>query len=190
VISRLTSVLLRLRQREDSEHEQAIIRMVIAALVLVYMGVLHAFGGELNRQVVAILLAGEFVGWIILAWIIAKPGLSHVRRWMGMINDYLAIGLLLGMMGEITSPLYVLMLWVTIGNGLRFGTAYLLSATAITLVAFGWAAVACLPQRRSRGWPGRDPGVPDPADAQPAQRARRGRTRQCGQIPLPGQHEP
>ena len=137
--SRLTSVFQRLRQREDSEHEQAIIRMVIAALVLAYMGVLHAFGGELNRQVVAILLAGEFVGWIILAWIIAKPGISHVRRWMGMINDYLAIGLLLGMMGEITSPLYVLMLWVTIGNGLRFGTAYLLSATAITLVAFAWA---------------------------------------------------
>ena len=131
--------LQRFRQRPDSEHEQAIIRLVIAALVLIYMGVLHLFGGELHQEVVGILLMGEFVGLLIVGWIAFKPGVSHVRRWMGMINDYVAIGLLIGLMGEVTSPLYVLMLWVTIGNGLRFGTAYLLSATALSVIAFAWA---------------------------------------------------
>lgn len=137
----LPSLRNRLRNRPDSEHKQAIIRLVITALVLAYIVVLHRFGGELNYKAVVILLMGEFVGLLIFVWILLKPGISHGRRWLGMINDYLANALLLGMMNEVTSPLYVLMLWITIGNGLRFGTPYLLSATGLSVLAFGWAVL-------------------------------------------------
>ncbi|MEO6172295.1 MAG: ATP-binding protein, partial [Arenimonas sp.] len=41
--------------------------------------------------------------------------------------------------GEVLSPLYVVLLWVTIGNGLRYGTGYIFAAIGLSLLSFGYA---------------------------------------------------
>jgi len=58
-----------------------------------------------------------------------------------MLADYLTLAIFLSIKGEMLSPLYVVLLWVTIGNGLRYGTGYLLAAIGLSIVSFGYAVI-------------------------------------------------
>jgi two-component system sensor histidine kinase RpfC len=53
-----------------------------------------------------------------------------------MLADYGAIGAIMCMEGEQVSPLYSVYLWVTVGNGMRYGHRYLRIATALATVSF------------------------------------------------------
>src|SRR5690606_38408242 len=54
----------------------------------------------------------------------------------GMLSDYTAMAGVMVLMGETAAPLYGVYLWVTIGNGLRYGTSYLRAATALATASF------------------------------------------------------
>lgn len=128
--------------RPDTEHQQAFVRLLIAALILFYLIGLQwqasddVYDGDF---VISVILVESLVGFLLLFAIAVKPGVSHVRRCIGMLADYLTLGLFLSVKGEMLSPLYVVLLWVTIGNGLRYGTGYLLAAVGLSIVAFGCA---------------------------------------------------
>ena len=129
-------------KRPDSEHEQAMVRLGIAALILAYLlGLQLQSGNESGGSnfVIYVILVESIVGFFLLFAIILQPGVSHVRRCIGMVADYLTLALFLSIKGETLSPLYVVLLWVTIGNGLRYGSAYLFAATGLSLVAFSYA---------------------------------------------------
>lgn len=129
----------RLSNRPDSEHGQAFIRMIIAGLLAGYIyGARRSGIGDADSLslMLKVLLAESFVGIAILASIFAHPAASHVRRWIGMIADYTVLAVLMLVAPPSLSPLYVLILWVTIGNGLRYGMHYLLSAAALGFVSF------------------------------------------------------
>ena len=130
----------RLSQREDSEHGQATIRLIVLAVVLVYMLVRGA-GGTLDRaaygDVLAMVATGFTVGGVLLAWIIARPGKSHLRRGIGMVADYGLMALAMIRIGEPLAWVYVILMWVTVGNGLRFGNRYLVIAVAAAFASFG-----------------------------------------------------
>ncbi len=129
-------------KRPDSEHEQAMVRLGIAALILAYLLVLHLQSGDESGRSnfeIYVILVESIVGFFLLFAIILQPGVSHVRRCIGMLADYLTLALFLSIKGETLSPLYVVLLWVTIGNGLRYGSAYLFAATGLSLVAFSYA---------------------------------------------------
>src|SRR5690606_38719455 len=75
-------------------------------------------------------------------WLLASPGRSDVRRAVGMLADYglMAAGMI--RMGEPLAWVYIVVMWVTIGNGLRYGNRYLLAAVAMPVPSFGtvvWA---------------------------------------------------
>src|SRR5690606_39469985 len=61
---------------------------------------------------------------------------SHVRRWVGMVTDYATLATLMLLGGAEMAPLYVIILWVTIGNGMRYGRNYLRSASGLAAVSF------------------------------------------------------
>src|SRR4249919_1520597 len=69
--------------------------------------------------------------------IVHKPGVSHVRRAIGMVSDYGLMGLAMIRMGEPLARVYVILMWVTVGNGLRFGNRYLYFAVAGAVTSFG-----------------------------------------------------
>jgi two-component system sensor histidine kinase RpfC len=128
----------RLSGRPDSEHLQVMVRMVITALFCAYLGAeVGAGSGSVSLYVTWLILMGELVVSLgLLAAILVSPGVSHVRRWIGMVADYSAIGLVMYLQGETASPLYSVYLWVTIGNGLRYGPRYLYTATALASLSF------------------------------------------------------
>ena len=128
----------RFRRRPDSEHDQAFVRLVIVALFLAYLLGRVAVDGA-DPALVAVLwllLAETAVGLGIVVSIALRPGVSHVRRVVGMVADYTMTGVIMVLQGAIVSPLYVVLMWVTIGNGLRYGPRYLVAAVAMSSLSF------------------------------------------------------
>ena len=129
-------------KRPDSEHEQAIVRLVIAALILAYLSGLQLQGNSRTGDsdfVILVIFAESLIGLLLLFHVAIHPDISHVRRSIGMLADYGTLAIFLSIKGETLSPLYVVLLWVTIGNGLRYGTCYLLAGMGLSLLAFSYA---------------------------------------------------
>jgi len=130
-----------LRQRKDSEHEQALVRIVIGSLVLFYL--LYDFFHDVTFQQMEKTVIFVSVMFIVLATfllidIIRNPEQSPVRRIIGMTLDFGAITYCMYMVGNTAAPLYGVMLWVIFGNGFRYGQTYLFIATAMGITGFSF----------------------------------------------------
>jgi two-component system sensor histidine kinase RpfC len=135
----LNRVAHRLSNRPDSEHQQAIIRLVMLAVVVAYLqGVVTGRPGVAEPLRLSLLfLSVEFVvAFSILAWIVARPGVSASRRVLGMIADYSLMGVGMVLLGELLAPMYVVLMWVTVGNGLRYGSRFLYAAIVLAAATF------------------------------------------------------
>lgn len=133
------AILKRFRDRPDSEHQQALVRLVIASLILAYLGWLRHFDADSVGHIYAmflVMLAETLVGLLLVAMIYAQPAASHLRRSIGMLADYSTLAVLMSLSPEALAPLYVVVLWVTIGNGLRYGLRYLLAASVLSATSF------------------------------------------------------
>lgn len=138
----------RFRNRPDSEHGQALVRMIVLTVVLIYMlirravGIDGSDGSDADVNLVFLFVAiGLAIGVGILWRIIVNPEVSHPRRVLGMLSDYGLMGAAMVVLSEPLAWVYVLLMWVTVGNGLRFGTHYLRAAIAMALVAYGTVVV-------------------------------------------------
>jgi len=69
----------------------------------------------------------------VLIWTWASPAANAPRRIIAIANDYLSITLALVFGGAVAAPFVVLLLWLTIGNGYRYGTAYLTAGAVASL---------------------------------------------------------
>jgi two-component system sensor histidine kinase RpfC len=120
-----------LRGRPDTEHEMSFNRLAFALVISVYLFTEDA-------PPVAQLLSG-------LYWIVAIGLFAHILRWpatniprritalcldMGFLCAELHVG------GEITAAFAPIYLWVILGNGFRFGVAWLRGAMAIAILGF------------------------------------------------------
>ncbi|MBN8728625.1 MAG: response regulator [Xanthomonadales bacterium] len=132
----------RFTRRPDSEHGQAIVRLVIVGLFLGYLFALVRIAGGEHAPVAAaalkFVLLDAIAGAIILAWIAWRPGISHPRRVLGMLADFGCIAAIMTLSGQELAPLYTIVMWVTIGNGLRFGPRYLFAAIGLASASFLW----------------------------------------------------
>jgi two-component system, sensor histidine kinase RpfC len=128
----------RLSNRPDSEHKQVLVRIAIVSLFCSYLGIHVANNGQNTALYTTwLILFGQLVLSIgLLAAIAYRPGVSDVRRWIGMLADYSAMGAVMHLLGETGAPLYSIFLWVTIGNGLRYGSRYLYIATTMASLSF------------------------------------------------------
>lgn len=146
----------RFEKRPDSEHGQAFVRLAINAVCLIYLlGLTSARGltGEILPSALLILLFETVIGSAILVHMAIHPGVSYARRWVGMVTDYAAMGAMM-MLGPELAPLYVVFLWVTIGNGLRYGPQFLFAAVSLAFVSFT-SVILFTPywqQNASLGW--------------------------------------
>jgi two-component system sensor histidine kinase RpfC len=152
----LDRVVQRLSNRSDSEHQQAIIRLVMLAVVVVYLeGVVTGRPGVAGPlRLSLVFLAVEFaVAFAILAWIVARPGVSAPRRIIGMLADYSLMGVGMVLLGELLAPMYVVLMWVTVGNGLRYGPRFLYAAIVLAATAF-LAVILNTPYWQANPWLG------------------------------------
>lgn len=131
-------LIARLRSRPDSEHEQAAVRLAVITVVLAYMLVSNHFTvGPDSNAVLLMVATGFVVGCGLLAAIFLWPGVSHSRRVIGMLSDYGLMGAAMLHVGEPLAWFYIILMWVTVGNGLRYGNNYLRVAVAMAVLSFG-----------------------------------------------------
>ena len=140
LVTRLSQMLKqRFSQRPDSEHGQALVRLAVLTVVLVYL-LLHGpgDGGVAEyRDVLAMVGIGFTIGVGIVVGIVRRPGVSHLRRGLGMLADYGLMAAAMIRLGEPLAWVYVILMWVTVGNGLRYGNRYLRVAVAMAACSFG-----------------------------------------------------
>ncbi len=65
---------------------------------------------------------------------------SHKIRVIGIVGDTFALSLGLILLGTTGAPWFGVYLWVTLGNGFRYGEKYLYLSTAVSLIGFGCVA--------------------------------------------------
>ncbi|MTJ80448.1 MAG: response regulator [Telmatospirillum sp.] len=129
----------RFRERKDSEHEQALVRVVLVASVYVYFEGAWLLGWltpDAIRALARVLGGYEFLSVLYVLWILARPERSRTRRFLAMVTDLGAITWCMVLGGEIGAPLYSLYLWVTLGNGFRFGARSLAVSTGLSVAGF------------------------------------------------------
>lgn len=121
---------------KNSELDQATLRLTVSTCASLYI------------FVVAFLPSSDFSTYVPIMWYMAFfisvavplrmaikcwPGHFFWRRLFAMTHDYSGIAFAMIVGGEGALPVYAALLWVTLGNGMRFGSRYLAAATLIAL---------------------------------------------------------
>ncbi len=129
----------------DPERGQALSRLFSGPVVAIYMVLAVLLAPEqpwaLTELIAVIIPLYLISSWLLFMRVVQRPGRSIPRRAFAMALDYAAMAYTLGMTGPQSLPVYAFVLWVTVGNGIRYGPRTLLVATicAFATLATAWA---------------------------------------------------
>ncbi|MFN3751312.1 MAG: ATP-binding protein [Thiobacillus sp.] len=128
----------RIRARPDTEFQQALIRFAFGVIAYLYFSsswIDHPEYIYSSIHFVAVFFLTTAT--LILAGSVLDPKASPRRRVFGAIVDFSTASFLLLIGGETSAPLVGIYLWVTLGNGFRYGVSYLYFSTVIASLGFG-----------------------------------------------------
>lgn len=133
----------RLAARPDTEHEQAIVRMVVGLLLGLYLlpEMLERRSAELQEPHFLVWVAFLVLSAFILGAILAFPQASPSRRILGTVLDSATLSWCIAYFGEKGVPLFLVYLWFTFGNGFRYGARYLVVSLGLSTLGFATAMV-------------------------------------------------
>lgn len=126
---------------EDAlEYKQAWIRLALLVLISSYAAAASiAIAPDRRIAPWAWAVLGYFVAYTPIAlgllYLVRRyPGHYPARRLFSMTNDYagLAFAIIVGC--QVMLPAYGLIMWVTVGNGLRFGSRYMIVAAIMAQI--------------------------------------------------------
>ena len=134
-------MIQRFKNREDSEHEQAIIRLVVILCAFVYLYITYEITGKTENRSLTLIATNLYLvfGIVIFTIILFDQHISVPRRVIGIIGDTGIVSFALVVAGEIGAPLYGAYLWIIIANGFRFGKKYLYLAQIFSVAGFSYA---------------------------------------------------
>ena len=126
------------KNRQDSEHEQAVIRLIIGSLASAYvLAACWIDSGNISVILVSGIVLFYILAFAIVAWLIIDPTVNAPRRILGCAVDNLSATALLFLNGNLAAPVFIVYLWVTFGNGFRFGKKYLYISMTMSILGFG-----------------------------------------------------
>jgi len=141
ILSRLWA---RLAARPDSEHEQAIVRLLVGAAFFLYLPLLALKGQDVGGEVDLLPFAAiSLVCFVVLsgmvfAWICFFPAPSPARRIAASFLDIGTTTYFMYYLGEYGTPIYIIYLWTILGNGFRYGKPYLYNSLVLSVASFGF----------------------------------------------------
>jgi signal transduction histidine kinase/CheY-like chemotaxis protein len=126
---------------EDAlEGKQSWIRLALLVLISTYATVASIIVSPDHRvEPWAIAVLGYFACYTPLALgllyaIRRYPGHYPARRLFSMANDYAGLGFAIIVGCQVMLPMYAIIMWVTVGNGLRFGSRYMIVAAVMAQI--------------------------------------------------------
>jgi two-component system, sensor histidine kinase RpfC len=135
----LDSLRTRLAGRPDTEHEQASVRVIVGTVLAFYLLYAVDFaGGEVTRGYRYLAAALVFFGCAAAIFIelLRSPGISPTRRILGVLLDVAVVTFFMSQLGSLGAPLFLIYLWVTLANGVRFGARYLVISLVASVIGF------------------------------------------------------
>jgi len=130
-LSRWLAPLARLKRHDElgREQGQTVIRVVICSILLVYL---------LIQSIRVEPLFIVFIGWSVVALVLTfrDTASSVLRRTTTNVADAGMITYLMIVTGEAGVPMFALYLWITLGNGFRFGLRAMIVSAMLSLAGF------------------------------------------------------
>jgi len=126
----------RLRARPDSEHEQAILRIVIVTVVLAVMAFVYEDDARHGALLLHGLAAALVFALCLFVAICVSPDANIWRRLIGSVADNGAATFVMFMTGQAGFSMLGVYLFVAFGNGFRYGRKYLFISQALALVGY------------------------------------------------------
>lgn len=129
----------RLASRPDTEHQAAVIRIVIALIAACYLvlAMRAGFISKANEQhavaLIAFILSYSLVVFIS---ILVFPQISVLRRILSIAGDLGATSSAMFLLGDAATPFFGMYLFNACGNGFRYGMRYLLLSSALGISSF------------------------------------------------------
>ena len=131
----LDPIRARLKGRPDTEHEQAVVRLLITALLVLYL--LPGSEGT-GRELILYVGGAHFaLSVLVFASVLRAKQVSHLRRSVAILGDFTTITCYMAFFGERAAPLFLVYIWMTLANGFRFGQRYLLYSLGLGVAGFG-----------------------------------------------------
>ena len=140
VFGKLSSFTKHLKKNGDTEPEQALVRVLVSLLLIVYFCIpwfspenFH----ETSRATIRVMAFGYFISSIAIVFAITKNlNPSPIRRVFGILLDLISLSILMIIAVNETIYLFVFYLWVILGNGFRFGINYLYISLIVGFFGF------------------------------------------------------
>ncbi len=127
----------RIKTRPDTEFQQALIRLCIVLGFYAYFALSDVgHSPAVVAQVHVLGLGLTFISLSLLIGTLVDPDVSVARRSIGMLHDFAVATYLLSISNETGAPVVVTYLWVTLGNGFRFGRPYLYVSMLASALGF------------------------------------------------------
>ena len=128
----------RLAARPDTEHEQAIVRVVLGLLLgpFVMSGEFHPTDLRALEPHHLVFFGYNALAAIILWSNLASNLISPARRCFGIVLDQATASWIMWYLGDHGWALYLAYIWVTLANGFRFGRSYLHFSLVTSLLCF------------------------------------------------------
>ncbi|MBS1236279.1 MAG: histidine kinase [Proteobacteria bacterium] len=120
------------------EQGQALVRVAITATVLGYL-VVHQYPLDFSQGVPDWLIF--LIGFLLFSLAVATTALrdQRSRAWRRVaanIADVVTVTFLMANTGESGAPLFAIYLWVTLGNGFRFGLTAMVISAVLSVAGF------------------------------------------------------
>jgi two-component system sensor histidine kinase RpfC len=127
----------KLAARPDTEHEQAFVRVMVAAVLGLYLiDIPDLARGGIFRVDVLVYLVYFGLSAGILVSALMSDRISQLRRFIALAADVGMVTWAMSYFEERALALFLVYIWVTLANGFRFGPRYLLLSLGLSMAAF------------------------------------------------------
>lgn len=127
-------------KKYSTDREQALVRLINCIVVVIYTTFCY-LNQLLSQTVVLIYLAAIPFSLVLLLWSIKSPEGNKPRRIIGMLADLGTTTAAMSISGEAASPLFLIYLWTTFGNGFRYGKDYLYLSMCLSLLGYSFVLI-------------------------------------------------
>jgi len=129
----ITLVQSRLKNREDSEHIQTVIRFAMGVTWLIYITWLNRYTNIDSPAATTTSCLYIACCLLNLVWIVITPKPFPIRRYISIILDISFASFAFYLLGEYGAPLIGAYLFLIFGYGFRYGNKYLYISTVISI---------------------------------------------------------
>ena len=125
------------KNSEDTELQQALVRVIIVVTTLLYASSHYLFG-EINPDIFKLALLSTGFSVSLFSHILYSPAKNVSRRIIGLIHDPIVLTLFLIGGHEKAAVYFLCYTWVAIGNGFRYNVKYLYASSGLSVACLSY----------------------------------------------------